>query len=175
MTCYQLGDLVPEIHDSVFIAAEATVIGQAVLREGASIWPGAVIRADNEPIVVGEGSNVQEGAVLHTDLGCPLTIGKGVTIGHQAMLHGCTIGNRVLIGMKSMIMDGAIVEDEVIVAAGAVVTPGKVLESGYLYVGNPAKQARHITEKERSFFTYGAGNYVRLKDMHLAEGYDKPL
>ena len=96
-----------------------------------------------------------------------------MTIGHQAMLHGCTIGSRVLVGMKSMIMDGAVVEDEVIIAAGAVVTPGKVLESGYVYKGNPAKQARPISEKERKFFTYSAGNYVRLKDKHLDEGFDK--
>jgi len=89
------------------------------------------------------------------------------------MLHGCTIGSRVLIGMKSMIMDGAVVEDEVIVAAGATVSPGKVLESGFVYMGTPAKKVRPITEKERRFFTYGAGNYVRLKDKHRQEGYDK--
>ena len=172
----------PKLGARVFVDRSAVVIGDVELGDDCSVWPLAVIRGDMHHIRIGSRTSVQDGAVLHithaSDYnpgGYPLIIGDDVTIGHQAMLHGCTIGNRVLIGMKSMIMDGAIVEDEVIVAAGAVVTPGKVLESGYLYVGNPAKQARPITEKERSFFTYGAGNYVRLKDKHLTEGYDKPL
>lgn len=171
----------PQLGQRVFVDRSAVVIGDVTLGDDSSVWPLAVIRGDMHRIRIGARSSVQDGAVLHithaSDYnpgGYPLEIGDDVTIGHQAMLHGCQIGNRVLIGMKSMIMDGAVVEDEVIVAAGAVVTPGKVLESGYLYVGSPAKKARAITDKERSFFTYGAGNYVRLKDKHLAEGYHLP-
>ncbi|PHS65146.1 MAG: gamma carbonic anhydrase family protein [Thalassobium sp.] len=172
----------PKLGERVFVDRSAVIIGDVEMGDDCSVWPLAVIRGDMHHIRIGARTSVQDGSVLHithaSDYnpgGYPLIIGDDVTIGHQAMLHGCTIGNRVLIGMKSMIMDGAIVEDEVIVAAGAVVTPGKRLESGYVYVGNPAKQARPITEKERSFFTYGAGNYVQLKDKHLAEGYDKPI
>lgn len=170
----------PQLGERVFVDRTGVVIGDVHLGDDCSVWPLAVIRGDMHHIRIGARTSVQDGAVLHithaSDYnpgGYPLIIGDDVTIGHQAMLHGCTIGNRVLIGMKSMIMDGAVVEDEVIVAAGATVSPGKVLESGYVYMGTPAKKVRPITDKERSFFTYGAGNYVRLKDKHLAEGYDK--
>jgi carbonic anhydrase/acetyltransferase-like protein (isoleucine patch superfamily) len=172
--------IAPQLGERVFVDRTAVLLGDVHLGDDCSVWPLAVIRGDMHHIRIGARTSVQDGAVLHithaSDYnpgGYPLIIGDDVTIGHQAMLHGCTIGNRVLIGMKSMIMDGAVVEDEVIVAAGATVSPGKVLESGYVYMGTPAKKVRPITDKERSFFTYGAGNYVRLKDKHLAEGYDK--
>lgn len=161
MTCYQLGDLVPEIHDSVFIAAEATVIGQAVLREGASIWPGAVIRADNEPIVVGEGSNVQEGAVLHTDPGCPLTIGKGVTIGHQAMLHGCTIEDGALVGIQAVVLNNAVIGKDCLVGAGAVVTEGKVFPERSLILGAPAKAVRTLSDEQVADMHRNAAGYAK--------------
>ena len=96
-----------------------------------------------------------------------------MTIGHKVMLHGCTLGSRILVGMGSTVMDGAVVEDDVIIGAGSLVPPGKVLESGFLYVGSPVKQARPLTDKERNFFSYTAGNYVKLKDQHIAEGYDQ--
>jgi len=160
MTCYQLGDLVPEIHDSVFIAAEATVIGQAVLREGASIWPGAVIRADNEPIVVGEGSNVQEGAVLHTDPGCPLTIGKGVTMGHQAMLHGCTIEDGALVGIQAVVLNNAVIGKDCLVGAGAVVTEGKVFPERSLILGAPAKAVRTLSDEQVADMHRNAAGYA---------------
>lgn len=169
----------PQLGERVFVDRSAVVIGDVELGNDVSVWPLTVIRGDMHHIRIGARTSVQDGSVLHithaSDFnpgGYPLIIGEDVTIGHQAMLHGCTIGNRVLVGMKAMIMDGAVVEDEVIIAAGAVVTPGKVLESGYVYKGNPAKQARPISEKERQFFTYSAGNYVRLKDKHLTEGFD---
>src|SRR5690606_11254351 len=104
MTCYKLGDLAPHIDDSAFVAAEATVIGQATLSANTSIWPGAVIRADNEPIVIGVGSNIQEGAVLHVDPGCPLTIARDGTVGHQAMLHGCTVHEGSLSGIQAVVL-----------------------------------------------------------------------
>ena len=102
-------------------------------------------------------------------------IGDDVTIAHKVMLHGCTVGSRILIGMGSIVMDGAIIEDQVIVGAGSLVPPGKRLASGFLYVGSPVRQVRELTEKEQAFFTYSAGNYVKLKDQHLAEGYDRPV
>lgn len=170
--------LSPKIGERVFIDHSAIVLGDVVIGTDSSIWPLAVIRGDMHYIRIGERTSVQDCSVLHithdSDFnpgGFPLTIGDDVTIGHQAMLHGCTIGNRVLIGMKAMVMDGAVVEDEVIIGAGSIVTPGKLLESGYVYMGSPAKKIRPINDKERAFFTYSAANYVRLKDKHLIEEY----
>jgi carbonic anhydrase/acetyltransferase-like protein (isoleucine patch superfamily) len=105
--------------------------------------------------------------------GFALTIGDDVTVGHKVTLHGCRIGDRVLVGMGAIVLDGAVVEDEVIIGAGSLVPPGKTLESGYLYVGSPVKQARALSDKERAFFAYSAANYVKLKDQHLAEGFDR--
>lgn len=167
----------PQLGTRVYIDPAATVIGDCVLGDNVSVWPGAVIRGDLEPIVVGNRSNVQDNAVLHTTHkspynpeGWPLTIGEDVVIGHRAVLHGCTVGNRVLVGIGAIVNDGAVIEDEVIVGAGCLVPPGKRLASGYVYVGNPAKQLRPITESERTFFTYSPANYVRLKDRYLEEG-----
>ncbi|MFB9885992.1 gamma carbonic anhydrase family protein [Balneatrix alpica] len=168
----------PKLGERAWVDPMALVLGDVELGEDVSVWPMAVIRGDMHRIRVGARTSVQDGAVLHITHasnynpgGYPLMIGEDVTIGHQAMLHGCTVGNRVLIGMGATILDGAVVEDEVIIGAGSLVPPGKVLESGYLYVGSPVKQARPLSEKERSFFKYTAANYVKLKDQHQAEGY----
>ncbi|MEN0108412.1 MAG: gamma carbonic anhydrase family protein [Pseudomonas sp.] len=170
----------PALGEKVFVDASAVVIGDVVLGDDSSVWPLTVIRGDMHRIRIGARTSVQDGSVLHITHagpfnpdGFPLLIGDDVTIGHKVMLHGCTVGNRILIGMGSTVMDGAVIEDEVIIGAGSLVPPGRVLESGFLYVGSPAKQARPLTEKERAFFTYSAANYVRLKDQHLAEGYDE--
>jgi carbonic anhydrase/acetyltransferase-like protein (isoleucine patch superfamily) len=159
------------------IAPESYVLGDVTIGEDSSVWPGAIIRGDMHTITIGERTSVQDGAVLHithasdyNPKGHPLTIGSDVTIGHQACLHGCTIGSEVLIGIGSTILDGAVIEDQVIIAAGTLVPPGKCLESGYMYMGSPAKQARPLTEKERSYFKYTAGNYVKLKDEYMADG-----
>ncbi|MGB6105297.1 MAG: gamma carbonic anhydrase family protein [Pusillimonas sp.] len=160
MTCYSLGDLVPDIHDSVFIAQEATVIGRAVLHEDVSVWPGVVIRADNEPIVVGKGSNVQEGAVLHVDPGCPLTVGEGVTIGHQAMLHGCTIEDGVLVGIQAVVLNNAVIGKDSLVGAGAVVTEGKVFPERSLIIGAPAKAVRTLSDEQVAGLRRNAATYV---------------
>lgn len=169
----------PKTGDRVWIDPSAQVIGDVTLGDDCSVWPLTVIRGDMHQIRIGERCSIQDGSVLHithaSDYnpdGWPLIIGDDVTIGHKALLHGCTVGNRVLVGMGSIIMDGAVVEDEVIVAAGCLVPPGKTLESGYLYVGSPCKQARALTEKERSFFTYTAANYVKLKDEYRVEASD---
>ncbi len=169
----------PTLGEKVFVDASAVVIGDVQLGDDSSVWPLTVIRGDMHHIRIGARTSVQDASVLHITHagpfnpdGFPLLIGDDVTIGHKVMLHGCTVGNRILIGMGSTVMDGAVIEDDVILGAGSLVPPGRVLESGFLYVGSPAKQIRPLTEKERAFFTYTAANYVRLKDQHLAEGYD---
>ncbi|OLU35264.1 gamma carbonic anhydrase family protein [Pseudomonas sp. PA15(2017)] len=170
----------PTLGDRVFVDSSAVVIGDVEIGEDSSVWPLTVIRGDMHRIRIGKRTSVQDGSVLHITHagpfnpdGFPLIIGNEVTIGHKVMLHGCTLGSRILVGMGSTVMDGAVVEDDVIIGAGSLVPPGKVLESGFLYVGSPVKQARPLTDKERHFFSYTAGNYVRLKDQHIAEGYDQ--
>lgn len=171
----------PRLAERAFVDRSAVVLGDVEIGADSSVWPLTVIRGDMHRIRIGARTSVQDGSVLHITHagpfnpdGFPLLIGDEVTIGHKVMLHGCTLGNRILVGMGSTIMDGAIVEDEVIIGAGSLVPPGKRLESGYLYVGSPVKQARALTEKERAFFPYSASNYVKLKDQHLAEGYHLP-
>jgi len=168
----------PRLGERVFVDASAVVLGDVEIGSDSSVWPLVVIRGDMHSIRIGERSSVQDGSVLHithagpfNPQGFPLNIGDEVTIGHNVTLHGCSLGNRILVGMGSIIMDGAVVQDEVVIGAGSLVPPGKVLESGYLYVGSPVKQARALTDKERSYFSYSAANYVRLKDQHLMEGY----
>jgi len=169
-------DIEPQLGERVYIDPASVVIGDVVLGDDCSVWPMTVIRGDMHRIRIGARTSVQDGSVLHithasdfSPEGFPLTIGDDVTIGHKAILHGCTLGSRILVGMGAIVMDGAVVDDEVIIAAGAVVTPGKHLESGYVYAGNPAKALRPLKDKERAFFPYTAGNYVKLKDRFLAE------
>jgi carbonic anhydrase/acetyltransferase-like protein (isoleucine patch superfamily) len=168
--------MTPKLGERVFVDPTGLVLGDVTLGDDCSVWPMAVIRGDMHRIRIGDRTSIQDGSVLHITHagpfnpdGYPLEIGDDVTVGHKALLHGCKIGNRVLVGMGAIVMDGAVVEDEVIIAAGSVVTPGKTLESGYLYRGSPAKQARQISDKEREFFRYSANNYVKLKDKHLAD------
>ena len=172
--------MTPQLGERVFVDESAVVIGDVQLGADSSVWPLTVIRGDMHRIRIGARTSVQDGSVLHITHagpfnpdGYPLIIGDEVTIGHQVTLHGCTLGNRILVGMGSIVMDGAVVEDEVVIGAGSLVPPGKVLQSGYLYVGSPVKQARALTDQERAFFAYSAANYVKLKDLHLAEGYDQ--
>ncbi|AZC15483.1 MULTISPECIES: gamma carbonic anhydrase family protein [Pseudomonas] len=171
----------PKLGERAFVDHSAVVIGDVEIGADSSVWPLTVIRGDMHRIRIGARTSVQDASVLHithagpfNPEGFPLLIGDDVTIAHKVMLHGCNIGSRVLIGMGSIVMDGAVVEDDVMVGAGSLVPPGKRLASGFLYVGSPVKQVRALTEKERAFFTYSAGNYVKLKDQHLAEGYDRP-
>ena len=161
MSLYQLGEQVPSVASSAFIADEATVIGSAELGANVSVWPGAVIRADNEPITIGAGSNIQEGAVLHTDPGFPLVLGAGVTIGHQAMLHGCTVGDGALIGVQAVVLNKASIGAGSLVAAGALVTEGKVFPPRSLILGSPARAVRELTDEEVANLQSNAGDYVR--------------
>ena len=146
MPIYQLGDRVPVIPASCYIAPEATVIGSVTLGERVTIMFGAVVRGDEEPIVIGDDSNVQDNAVLHTDPGCPITIGKGVSIGHQVMLHGCTIGDGSLIGVAAVVLNSSVIGKDCLVGAGAVVTENKSFPDRSVIFGSPAKAVREVTE-----------------------------
>lgn len=167
----------PTLGERVMIDPTAVVLGDVTLGDDVSIWPQCAVRGDMHRIEIGARSNIQDNSVLHITHagrfnadGWPLIIGADVTVGHRAVLHGCTIGDRVLVGMGAIVMDGAIVDNDVMIAAGALVTPGKHLESGYLYAGSPAKPLRPITETEREFLGYSAENYVRLKQTFLEDG-----
>ncbi len=160
MPVYRLGDAVPQIDPSAWIADNATVIGRVTLGPGASVWFGAVLRADNEPIVIGARSNVQEGAVLHTDPGRPLNIGQDVTIGHQAMLHGCTVGDGSLIGIQAVLLNGANIGRGCLVGAGALVTEDKVFADGSLIIGAPAVFKRALTPAQIEDQRRTADGYV---------------
>jgi len=169
---------IPKLGNKVFVDPSAVILGDVEIGDDSSVWPLTVIRGDMHRIRIGKRTSVQDGSVLHithagpyNSDGYPLIIGNEVTIGHKAVLHGCTIKDQVLVGMGAVVMDGAVVESQVVIAAGTLVPPNKVLESGYLYLGNPAKQARPLSEKELSYFSYTAGNYVKLKDLHIEENY----
>lgn len=169
MSLYQIGSLAPVIAESAFVAEQATIIGRAIVGEQVSAWPGSVIRADNEPVTIGARSNVQEGAVLHTDPGCPLHIGEGVTIGHQAMLHGCTIGDGSLIGIQAVVLNRATIGKECLVAAGALVTEGKVFPDRSLILGSPAKAVRQLTDDEVASLRANADDYARRTAQYKRE------
>jgi carbonic anhydrase/acetyltransferase-like protein (isoleucine patch superfamily) len=166
---------VPRVPDSAYVDPAAVVIGEVALGEHASVWPCAVVRGDVNHISIGEGSNVQDFAMLHVThkrdsdpLGAPLTIGKHVTIGHHVTLHGCTIGDEVLVGIGTIVLDRAVIEPRVLIGAGSLVPPGKRLESGWLYLGNPVKQVRQLTDEEMAYFKYSAEHYMRLAAKHKA-------
>lgn len=168
-------NLSPQLAEGVFVHDSAVVIGDVHIGRDSSVWPLTVIRGDIHRIQIGERSSIQDGSVVHVTHdgpfnpgGFPCVIGDDVTVGHKVMLHGCTIQDRVLLGMGCVVMDGAVVESDTIIGAGSLVPPGKVLAGGYLYVGSPAKQARPLTEREKTFFLYTAGKYRELKDRYLA-------
>ena len=174
MTVRTYNNISPEIAAGVFVDEQAAVIGDVTIGEDSSIWPMVAIRGDVHSISIGKRTNIQDGSVLHVTAdneynpgGHPLIIGDEVTVGHGAILHACTVGDRSLIGMGATVLDGAVIESHVMVAAGTLVPPGKVLESGYLYMGNPVKQARPLKEKEIEYFSFSAQHYVNLKDRHL--------
>lgn len=164
----------PTLGKNTWVHDSAVVIGKVWLGDDASVWPCAVIRGDVNNITIGHLSNVQDGAVIHAthassynEKGYATTIGNEVTIGHNAILHGCQIGNRVLIGMGATILDGSVIPDEVIIGANSLVPMNKELKSGYLYVGSPVKALRPLNEKEKSFLSYSASYYAKLKNNHI--------
>ena len=167
----------PVIGQRVYIDESAVVIGKVSLADDASLWPMAVARGDVNTISVGPRSNIQDLSMLHVTHdgpyspgGVTLTIGADVTVGHKCILHACSIGDRCLIGMGSIVMDGAVVESDVLLGAGSLVSPGKRLESGFLYRGSPAQKVRPLTDAEREMLLYSAQHYVRMKDRYLAGG-----
>jgi carbonic anhydrase/acetyltransferase-like protein (isoleucine patch superfamily) len=160
MAIYQLGDLVPSIHPDAYISPEATIIGNVTIGAFSSVWPGVVIRGDNDSITIGAGTSIQEGTVLHIDEGCPLKIGDNVTIGHQAMLHGCTIEDGALIGIQAVILNNAVIGKSCLVGAGAVVTEGKEFPPGSLIIGAPAKVARELSPENIARLKMSAEHYI---------------
>ena len=166
MAIYQLGDDVPRIAPSAWVADSAQVIGRVELGEGASVWSGAVLRGDNEWITIGARSNVQDGSVLHTDIGWPLTLGEDVTIGHQVMLHGCTVGDGSLIGIQAIVLNGARIGRNCLVGAGAVVTEGKEFPDNSLIVGAPAKVVRELSPEQLARLKLPGAGYVQNAQRH---------
>ncbi|MCG7783210.1 gamma carbonic anhydrase family protein [Lelliottia amnigena] len=169
-------DLFPQKGDRVMIDSSSVVVGDVRMADDVSIWPLVAIRGDVNHVMIGSRTNIQDGSILHVTHksthnpeGCPLIVGEDVTIGHKVMLHGCTIGNRVLVGMGSILLDGVIVEDDVMIGAGSLVPQNKRLESGYLYLGSPVKQIRPLNEAEIAGLQYSANNYVKWKDEYLAQ------
>jgi len=168
MPLYAIDDSAPQIAPDAWVAPSADLIGDVRVAARASVWFGAVVRADNTPIVIGEDSNMQDGAIGHSDPGFPLTIGARVTVGHQAILHGCTIADDCLVGMGARILNGAVLESECLVGAGALITEGKSFASGSLIVGSPARVVRQLTEEERRALRVSAAHYAE-KAAHYAE------
>lgn len=173
MTISAFDGITPTLPASAYVHDSAQVIGDVVLGENSSIWPMAVVRGDVNSIRIGANSNVQDLAMLHVSHrrasdpdGSPLLIGDNVTIGHSVVLHGCSIGDECLIGIGSIVLDDVVIEPRVMVGAGSLVPPGKVLHSGYLYLGRPVKQIRPLTEEELAHFAYSAQHYVRLMRKH---------
>ncbi|NRA61917.1 MAG: gamma carbonic anhydrase family protein [Psychrobium sp.] len=166
----------PTLGKGTYIDSTAVVCGDIQFGDDCSVWPLVAIRGDVNFVRIGHRTNIQDGSVLHLSRptisnpqGYPLIIGDDVTVGHKVMLHGCTLGNRILVGMGAIIMDGVVVEDDVFIGAGTLIPPNKRLESGFLYVGNPMRKARVLKESESAFLKQSAVNYVELKNDYLAQ------
>ena len=173
MNIRSLRGIRPKIAESAYVDKTAVIIGKVTIGDDSSIWPMVVIRGDDQAVVIGNRSNIQDGSVLHVSHqgqfnpeGAELHIGNHVTVGHKALLHGCRIGNQCLIGMGTIVMDNAVIEDRVMVGSGSLVAPGKLLESGYLYLGNPVQQKRKLSESEIEYLVYAADHYVSLKQQY---------
>lgn len=171
----------PQLGERCYVDPRALVIGQAVLGDDVSIWPMTVLRGDVCRITIGARSNIQDGSILHVNApqpdhpqGMPLVVGSDVTVGHGVILHACTVGDRCLVGMGSTVLDLAVLEDEVMLAAGSLVTPGKVLTGGYLWGGRPARQMRALKPQEIAFLRHSAAHYAELKDQYLAQRKANP-
>ena len=169
MPLYALGDLAPSLGQGAWAAPSADLIGDVRLGSRASVWFGAVIRADNTPILIGHESNIQDGAIGHSDPGAPLTIGARVTVGHQAILHGCTVQDGALIGMGARVLNGAVIGERCLVGAGALVTEGKAFDPGLLIVGSPARVLRRLNEQELAMLEMSAAHYAEKAAQYAAE------
>lgn len=162
MSVYSLGNVTPELpnDDEYWIAPSASVIGRVILKKNASVWWGATLRGDNDPITIGEGSNVQDGSVLHTDTGSPLTIGANVTVGHLVMLHGCEIADGSLVGIGSIVLNGAKIGKNCLIGANCLITEGKEIPDNSLVMGAPGKVVRELTPEQAAMIALGSAHYV---------------
>ncbi|WP_324731540.1 gamma carbonic anhydrase family protein [Pseudomonas paeninsulae] len=167
---YRLGQSSVDVHPESWVAPNATLVGKVKLEQGASVWFGAVLRGDNELIHIGEQSNVQDGTVMHTDMGFPLTLGKGVTIGHNAMLHGCTVGDYSLIGINAVVLNGAKIGKYCIIGANTLIGEGKEIPDGSLVIGSPGKVVRELSEAQKTMLEASAAHYA-----HNAQRYARDL
>lgn len=167
---YRLGEACVELHPQSWVAPNAVLVGKVRLQAGASVWFNAVLRGDNELIDIGEHSNVQDGAVMHTDMGFPLALGKGVTVGHNAMLHGCSVGDYSLIGINAVILNGARIGRNCIIGANALIAEGKVIPDGSLVMGSPGKVVRELSDQQKKLLEASAAHYV-----HNAQRYAREL
>jgi carbonic anhydrase/acetyltransferase-like protein (isoleucine patch superfamily) len=168
MAIYSIDGHAPRIATDAYVVDNATVIGRVTLDAGASVWFNATLRGDGDDIVIGAGSNVQDGAVLHVDPGFPLTVGHGVSVGHQAMLHGCTIGNGSLIAIKAVVLNGAVIAEQCLVGAGAIVTEGKTFPPRSLILGAPARVVRELTDRDLQMLKRAAESYVARSALYRA-------
>ena len=166
MALYRIGDDAPRVAPDAWVAESATVVGRVELAAGANVWYGAVLRGDNEWITIGERTNIQDGSVLHTDMGSPLVLGADVTVGHQVMLHGCTVGDNSLIGIQSVVMNGAKIGRNCIVGAGSLVTEGKEFPDNSLIMGSPAKAVKTLTDEQAARLRLSALHYVANAARH---------
>ncbi len=169
MTLYALGDIEPQIDDTAWVAPNATIIGDVRLAANVSIWWNAVIRADTAPIDIGEGTNIQDGSVLHIDKGIPLTIGKNVTVGHMVMLHGCTIGDNSLVAISATVLNHAVVGKNCIVGAGTLIPEGKTYPDGVMILGTPGRVIRPLTEKEIEYLQYASSHYIENAELYRTQ------
>lgn len=169
MPLYRIGEVEPQLAPGAWAAPSADLIGDVRLGSRASVWFGAVLRGDNTPLILGDDTNFQDGAIGHSDPGSPLTIGARVTVGHQAILHGCTIADDCLIGLGARILNGAVLETECLVGAGALITEGKHFESGSLIVGSPAGVIRQLTDAEKHALRASAAHYAEKARRYAAE------
>ena len=172
MALYELDGVAPQLADGTWVADSAQVMGAVVLGENVSVWFGAVLRGDTEPLTIGRNSNVQDLSVLHADVGSPLTIGENVTIGHQVMLHGCTVGDNSLIGIQAVVLNNAKIGRNSIVGAGSVVTEGKEFPDNSLIFGSPAKVMRTISDEDAAKLRHGSDHYVQ-NAVRYAKGLKK--
>ena len=160
MALYQLDDLKPSVHPTAWVADNAQIMGHVTLAENTSVWFGVVIRGDTSTISIGKGSNIQDNSVLHADIGMPLVIGEGVTVGHQVMLHGCTVGNNSLIGIGAIVLNGVKIGNNCLVGAGALVTEGKEFADGSMIIGSPAKAVRMLSPEQIEGLKMSAQHYM---------------
>ncbi|MDQ3259855.1 MAG: gamma carbonic anhydrase family protein [Burkholderiales bacterium] len=165
---YELGDLKPEFRGNYFVADNARVIGQCIFENNVSIWFGAILRADNDRITIGENSNVQDNSVVHADPGFPVNIGRDVTVGHLVMLHGCSVGDGSLIGIKSVILNGAVIGKECLIGANTLIPEGKIIPDRSLVVGSPGKVMRQLSDEDVAGIREGVSYYVE-KITHYRE------